>query len=251
MDGYQLTLQDKNYLKEFHGHFHSREEAEQYLYDSWIRLLIVFQWLLKLQSFHVHKVLELGANPYYLTLLIKKYFNFEMQLANYFGDSSDNGLHSQMLESAGERHEFGFMHFNVEMDCFPYDNNSFDCIIFCEILEHLLLNTDFAIAQMQRVLKPGGYLIVSTPNVTRLGNLSCLLKGKNIYDGYSPYGIYGRHNREYTLKELTALLQNQQFTIVEAMVKNIYYHPLRSLIIQALRPETWHDHLFVLAQKSI
>lgn len=137
------------------------------------------------------------------------------------------------------------------MDCFPYDNNSFDCIIFCEILEHLLLNPDFAIGQMQRVLKPGGYLVVSTPNVTCLGNFSCLLKGKNIYDGYSPYGIYGRHNREYTLKEVAALLQNHEFTIVEALVKNIYLHSLRSLLIQALRPKTWLDHLFILAQKSI
>ena len=245
---FSLPADEKNYLRNFSAIFHSPGEADQYIYDSWERIQMVLRWLQRLQREGVRTILELGANPYFLTLLIKRHFDFELHLANFFGNSAENGYRTHAVEGAGEKHEFQYSHFNVETDHFPYEDNSFDCAIFCEILEHLLLNPDFAVSEIKRSLRPGGFLILSTPNAARLANLIRLIRGKNIYDGYSPYGIYGRHNREYTMPEVKDLLRRHRFEVVESQVRNIYPHPWKSRMIQSLRPRTWYEHLFVLAR---
>lgn len=244
-----LPDSEKDYLRKFQNIFHSPEEAEDYLYNAWNRLQTVMEWLALLEREGTKRVLELGSNPYFLTLLIQKHFHFEMELANFFGNPQENGRHVQSVEGAGEKHEFPFQHFNLEVDRFPYEDRSLDGVIFCEILEHLLLNPDHSLAEMSRILRPGGWLIVTTPNVARLANAVRILRGKNIHDGYSPYGIYGRHNREYTMPEVVDLVQKHSFRVVQRRLQNIYPHPLKSRLLQALRPHTWYEHVFVLAQR--
>jgi len=237
------------YLSQFENIFPAPEVAKKYLFDSIGRVTVVMNWLKEIQDGSIRKALELGSNPYNLTLLLKKYTSFELSLANFFGESVEKGRHTQTVEGGGEKHEFTYDHFNLETDVYPYADGFFDCVLFCEILEHLLLNPDFAVSEMRRILRPGGYLIITTPNVLRLGNLVQMVKGKNIYDGYSQYGVYGRHNREYTLKEIIELLERNSFRIVRTEVRNIYPHPLKSRVLAGLRPNQWREHLFVLGAK--
>ena len=63
------------------------------------------------------------------------------------------------------------------------------------------------------MLKDDGVLILTTPNVARLENISRLLAGENLYDPYSGYGPHGRHNREYTTAELQKLLEHAGFEV--------------------------------------
>lgn len=51
----------------------------------------------------------------------------------------------------------------------PFLENSFDYVLFLEVIEHLY-NPDFVIGQIAKVLKPGGTLIMSTPNILNLGS---------------------------------------------------------------------------------
>jgi len=44
----------------------------------------------------------------------------------------------------------------------PFGGGTFDCVIASEVLEHLLQD-DIALAEMMRVLRPGGSLVVSVP----------------------------------------------------------------------------------------
>ena len=244
-----LPDSEKDYLLQFHSIFRDRAEAEQYLYDSWNRMLVVLDWMQELQKQGVKKVLELGANPYYLTLLLKKHFQLDLHLANYFGSSDHQPFERQTIQSDSEKHDFEYTHFNVETDPFPYSDQSFDCVIFCEIIEHLLLKPDFTVSEIHRILRNPGYVIVSTPNAARLSNLVRLARGKNIYADYSPHGIYGRHNREYTLSEVVLLLQRHGFQVVQSQVRNIYPHPLKTRLLQKLRPQTWYEHIFVMGKK--
>lgn len=57
------------------------------------------------------------------------------------------------------------------------------------------------------MLKPAGQLLLTTPNPARLRNLWRLIRQKTIYDPISGYGIYGRHNREHSRRELIELLE--------------------------------------------
>jgi len=80
-------------------------------------------------------------------------------------------------------------------------------VIFAEIIEHLLNDPSKVLREIKRVLKSNGTLILTTPNVARLENVSRMISGANIYDPYSGYGPYGRHNREYNRHELVQLLK--------------------------------------------
>jgi SAM-dependent methyltransferase len=51
----------------------------------------------------------------------------------------------------------------------PYAAESFDIVLLVEVIEHLE-NHQVAIAEVARVLKPGGVLILTTPNIMRLNS---------------------------------------------------------------------------------
>ena len=158
-------------------------------------------------------LLELGANPYFTTVLLSKFRNAKLELANYFDGAQLEGSQTVFIEQTGETIEFPYRQFNVESDGFPYEDNSFDVVLFCEIIEHLLSDPVHALSEIKRVLKPGGSLVLTTPNVARMENAAKILAGENIYDPYSGYGPYGRHNREYTEKDLHALLSANGFRV--------------------------------------
>lgn len=162
--------------------------------------------------------LELGANPYFTTILLEEFTSLKLSLANYFGANRDNLITQEVLYQefkSGKQlsTQLKSSHFNIEEDPFPFENEEFDVVLFCEIIEHLLINPVAVLKEIKRVLKPNGTLILTTPNVSRLENVARMIAGVNIYDPYSGYGPYGRHNREYNKHELYLLLDYLGFTV--------------------------------------
>lgn len=117
-------------------------------------------------------------------------------------------------------HGIAFHRYNIEVDQLPFDDQSFDAVVCCQVLEHFTHSHLPAVLEMRRVLRPAGILEVDVPNVASLRNRSRLLRGKNItYDyvehyvraepilhaGRSFYPL--RHNREFTRDELRTLLE--------------------------------------------
>jgi SAM-dependent methyltransferase len=243
-------LSERGHVLELKGVFRDAAEQERYLADGWERMQVVLGLLAELRDQGLRRVLELGANPYVLTTLIKRRFDFDLELANYFGDEMEGtGPFTHSAQLLAEPVEFPFRHFNIETDAFPYPDASFDCVLFCEILEHLLLKPDRAVAEMARVVRPGGAIVVSTPNATRLPNLYFLALGRSIWDGYSENGPYGRHNREYTLSEVCALLGRHGFDVAKTEVRNVQPLARRFTYLQRLRPDVWYEHLFVVGRR--
>jgi SAM-dependent methyltransferase len=241
---------EKAYVLGLKGVFRDRAEHERYLADGWERMQAVLRLLARLRPQGVHRVLELGANPYVLTTLMKRRFDFDLELANYFGEKlQGEGPFTHAAEIEGRAVEFPFRHFNIEQDAFPYPDRSFDCVLFCEIVEHLLLSADRPMAEIARVLRPGGFVIISTPNAARLPNLYFLARGRSIWDGYSDNGPYGRHNREYTLPEVAALAKRHGCEVVETEVRNVQPLARRFTYLQRLRPDVWYEHIFLVARR--
>jgi len=160
--------------------------------------------------------LELGANPYFATYLLDEHTDLRLTLSNFYGERGESIETVSFLgpnESARRTVERPCRLFNIEQETFPFETASFDVVLFCEILEHMLMDPLSVLREIHRVLRRGGALILTTPNVARLDNVLRLVRGDNIYDPYSGFGPYGRHNREYNRHELHRLLEFAGFDV--------------------------------------
>jgi len=204
------------------------------------------------------RCLELGGNPYFITWLLHKHTSLELTLANYFGPN--HSVAPQTLSWTGaegrESLQCNFDHFNLEDENFPYGDASFNVVYFCEIIEHLLMDPLHPLREINRILIDGGLLVLSTPNVARLGNVFAMLDGRSIYDPYSGYGPYGRHNREFNMEELVQLLIFAGFDICDAFTadahpENYTGNPKYSQVLDLCsdRRGDLGQYLFVSARK--
>jgi SAM-dependent methyltransferase len=206
------------------------------------------------------RCLELGANPYFTTYLLDGHTRLELTLANYYGHYGKTTETVSFIAPGGSRRlevTRQSLMFNVEEDLFPFDDDSFDAVLFCEMLEHLLMDPMTALRQIHRVLKPEGILVLTTPNVNRLDNVLAMVNGANIYDPYSGFGPYGRHNREYNGHELHRLLNFAGFDVEYSYTADGHptdhmrwprFHVVAPLV-EFRRPDLGH-YLFVRARAS-
>ncbi len=188
---------------------------DAYVGDSFARFVHTYSLASELTGV----ALELGANPYFTTYLLDEHSELEMVLANYFDGSTERVQQRvDYVETDGTpvTKHYESLQFNIEDERFPFDDASLDAVLFCEIIEHLLMNPVAVLREISRILRPGGSLVLTTPNVCRLPNMVHLIEGHSIYDPYSGYGPYGRHNREYTMAELVSLLEFVGFDVVES-----------------------------------
>jgi SAM-dependent methyltransferase len=176
------------------------------------------------------RILEIGSNPYFFHALLTHVFpGSTLSGANFF----DHDVFSTRVSSTVQRveetttggaFEFSSVLFNVEtLTDYPFLPESFDLIFFCETLEHLVVNPLAVFGRLKRILAPGGRLVVTLPNAVRLSNVALMLAGCNFFDVYQEAnGIHGRHNREFTLEELCALLGRNGFLVESAETHDRY-----------------------------
>ncbi len=89
----------------------------------------------------------------------------------------------------------------------PLDDGSVQVAFALEIIEHLV-SPSHLFAEAFRICSPGGHLVVTTPNVTRIGNVFKLLIGRSNFDRLIPVDYedpcaeWRPHFREYTMAEI-------------------------------------------------
>ncbi len=104
---------------------------------------------------------------------------------------------------------------DIESQDLPYRSNYFDVVLLADVIEHVF-DTDVLLCRIHRVLKRGGTLIITTPNVASLGRRAMLLFGINPFLEYSTrYIDYAPipvgHIRYYTHADLRRQLQRNHF----------------------------------------
>jgi 2-polyprenyl-3-methyl-5-hydroxy-6-metoxy-1,4-benzoquinol methylase len=129
---------------------------------------------------------------------------------NFFGlEASDWGV-----ERCCEKNINVQQYFFNDKNKLPYENNFFDVVIAGEIIEHIY-DTDFFLEEIYRILKPGGKVLVSTPNIASLGRRLFLLFGINPIIELSPNeSDSSGHIRYFTFKTLRRLLQKHKFGVI-------------------------------------
>jgi SAM-dependent methyltransferase len=107
---------------------------------------------------------------------------------------------------------------DVEQDRRPFPDERFACVVFMEILEHLRIDPLFALAEVNQVLRPGGMLILTTPNFYSAQNVARFALGRGVGDALTEFrklrlvGHMG-HIREYTRAEVGRSLEYSGFAL--------------------------------------
>lgn len=100
---------------------------------------------------------------------------------------------------------------DFDADRLPWEPATFDAAVAGEVIEHLV-DTDHLLAEMARVVRPGGVLIVTTPNLASLENRVRLLFGR--YPMWMDHRVAGTgHLRYYTPRILRAQLAAHGFHV--------------------------------------
>lgn len=198
----------KEYLSGFALDGAPAAELYNYLNEDFLR----FVHTLGLVPDGQNRLLEIGANPYFTTLLLKKFRQHDIYCTNYFGIHGGGGQQTMSNPHIQETFTFDFLNNNVDVEDLPFEGQ-FDIVLFCEVIEHLAGDPLGALLRIKNKLRTGGTLILSTPNVNRLENIAKMMAGQNMYDPISGYGVYGRHNREYNKHELFLMLDHAGFDL--------------------------------------
>lgn len=166
-------------------------------------------------------ILEIGSTPPVLTLTLAR--------LGYRVTGID--IAPERFAGTIERFGLSIRRCNLEAEPIPCADAGFDGIICNEIFEHLRGDLIGIFEEIRRVLKPGGRLILTTPNIRSVeGVLRFLLAGRSIscgggiYDEYSKLRTLGHmgHVREYTLKEVREFLQRMGFAVEEVVHRGRY-----------------------------
>lgn len=109
--------------------------------------------------------------------------------------------------------------FDVEAGVYPLPDESVDGVLCCELIEHLFHDPAWMLHESNRVLKPGGWLLMTTPNLSSYHAVRRAAQGIHplehsfYFHGEKYPGLPIQHTREYTFWEIIELLRTTGFRI--------------------------------------
>jgi ubiquinone/menaquinone biosynthesis C-methylase UbiE len=135
----------------------------------------------------------------------------------------------------------------------PYKKNFFDCVTALQVIEHLV-DIDTFLEELYRVTKPGGYVIISTENLSAWHNIAALMLGMQPSSGphvsykyqigfhplckrhnkmpHQSKNIHNTHIKIMTRNTLIKLVEHHGFTVEKRIACN--YYPFRGNISKIL-----------------
>jgi glycosyltransferase involved in cell wall biosynthesis/SAM-dependent methyltransferase len=163
-------------------------------------------------------ILEMGAYMQ-ITPVLKYKLGYGYVRGCYYGPEGRIDRKSHIAEN-GDCFECDIDHFDAEKHVYPYADESFDTVLCCELIEHLFEDPMHMMSEINRILKPGGHLVLTTPNIGSLRSVSAILLG--YHPAFFPAYIRprkageeaeARHNREYVPMEIQHLLTDAGFEL--------------------------------------
>jgi len=130
-------------------------------------------------------------------------------------DTAGETRSNELAHADGRRFAFESVRVDLEHHLLPFADESFDQVVAMEIIEHMAVDPMFMLAEANRVLKPGGKLLITTPNIASLTSLYLQLWGRHPAIGRQAFGpgIMDRHHREYVPDELRTIVQAAGFDV--------------------------------------
>jgi len=145
----------------------------------------------------------------------------------------------------------------------PLESENFDVVHAANIIEHLS-NTDMFLTEVHRILKLGGYLIISTCNLAAFHNIFFLLLGRqpppaDVSDEFQ-VGVWDApirknpsgpcHRRMFTLRALEGLLGCHGFKVEKSAGAGFYPLPAKLARLMCRIDKRHSAYVTVKARKA-
>ncbi|WP_071187897.1 class I SAM-dependent methyltransferase [Trichormus sp. NMC-1] len=185
----------------------SRWGYKHYWHLQGFRIHETFRILLdKISNLSDPCILDVGCNPPFLTATLTK-----LKI-----DCLGVDLCPESFVDVTDKYNLSVIQADIEQERIPLEDESYDVVILTEVFEHLRINPIHTCSEMYRLVKPGGFLLLSTPNLHSVNGIyNFLFKGQaytcttnSIYDEFdllNKFGFFG-HMREYTWQEVESFL---------------------------------------------
>ena len=162
------------------------------------------------------RILEMGAYLQITPALHSK-LGYGCVRGCYYGPAGATD-HRSVISAEGEAFACDIDLFDAEKDAYPYPDEYFSTVLCGELIEHLTEDPMHLMIEINRIVKPGGHLVLTTPNIGSLRGIAAILEGYHpgMFTAYirpRDGEVEARHNREYTPKEIEKLLLNAGFTV--------------------------------------
>ena len=155
-------------------------------------------------------ILEIGSLPCHFTLVLKE-LGYDV-----VGIDIDPGRAKSLIERSG----LDVRRCDIEHERLPFSDGMFDLVLLIEVFEHLRINPLATLREINRVTKPGGKLILATPNLYSFARILRFLRGAGIDDPVKAWSKLDRlghmgHVRVYTRANVCAMLRQTGLEPIE------------------------------------
>ena len=129
-----------------------------------------------------------------------------------------------------------------------------DVVVCGEVIEHLHVALVPVLRFLASALRPGGHLILQTPNATALPKRLRMLLGRNPYEPIRDEPGNPGHFHEYTLGELLEAIDRAGLEVTRSLTANYFDHGSRKnrvyRAVGSLLPGTLREGITVVARRS-
>jgi methionine biosynthesis protein MetW len=167
--------------------------------------------------------------------------SFTVKIGERIGTAAISGIEvDEESVRLGEQKQLKIIRADLNQ-ALPLESASLDVVVSNQVIEHLWL-TDLFLKEIHRVLKPGGYAVISTPNLATWQNIAAIIWGYQLFatgicdevslgNPWSPLyrqptrgGAPASHHRVFTYRGLKELLEHHRFKIEK--IVGVGYFPL-------------------------
>jgi SAM-dependent methyltransferase len=167
----------------------------------------------------------------YLELLTKKWTGRTLDVGNdkpflsFFLRKFNPSATFETISNEIPQTPFVLHEVDIEREAFPFEDSTFDQILFTEVIEHLWRNPSHCVCEMNRILKVGGGAYVTTPNPCDRHSLVCILwqANPNQRSGYFTT-LESGHLHLWTAADLKLIFESHGFLATDVTTKDLYGH---------------------------
>jgi glycosyltransferase involved in cell wall biosynthesis/SAM-dependent methyltransferase len=160
----------------------------------------------------------------HMPLLVKRYGNYgEVSGANCRRCEPREEIITVRNPATAEEFAFPMKNVDVEHDSFPFPGKYFDVALCCELIERLREDPMKMLMELNRIMKWGGLVILTTPNTTGAFSVQEALAGRST------------NINEYTPADVRVALEAAGFKVLKLFTENSWRKSDEEFLV-------WLDH---------